>query len=95
MNPDSNKFYDTKEAAILAHMTENGLRKILRGRKSGQKTLLSHRIKVNKQYRYFIEKWVFHIWLQNEITRLEKHARHLRQSLSNPEAMIKNGRTKT
>lgn len=93
MNPDPNRFYDTSQAAILAHMGEHGIRKILRGRKSGKKTLIAHRFKVNQQYRYFIEKWVFHIWLENEIGRLERHAQRLRESLRNPEAKIRNGRT--
>ncbi len=95
MNPDPGRFYDTAEAATLAHMSEHGLRKILRGKKDGSKTLLAHRIEVNRQPRYFIEKWVFHIWLQNEIGRLERHAQRLRQSLNNTEARIQNDRTKT
>lgn len=95
MNPDPNRFYDTKDAAILANMTPDGVRKILRGKKSGKKTLLAHRIKVNRQYHYFIEKWVFHIWLQNEIGRLTRHIQRLQESLTNPEAKIQNGRTKT
>jgi len=87
MNPDPTRFYDTTEAAKLAHMGEHGLRKILRGKKDGSKTLLAHRIKVNNKYRYFIEKWVFHIWLHNEIRRLERHTQRLRESLSNTEAL--------
>jgi hypothetical protein len=94
-NPDPNRFYDTKDAAILANLTADSIRKILRGKKDGSKTLLAHRIKVNGQYCYYIEKWLFHIWLQNEITRWESHTQHLRDSLSNPEAMIQNGRSKT
>jgi hypothetical protein len=94
-NPDPNRFYDTKDAAILAHMTEHSIRKILRGKKDGSKTLLSHRIKINKRYHYFIEKWLFHVWLENEIGRLGRHIQRLQESLGNPEAKIHNGRSKT
>ena len=92
-NPDPSRFYDTKDAAILANMTADGIRKILRGTKDGKKTLLAHRIKVNRQYHYFIEKWVFHIWLKNEIERHTRHIQRLQSSLDNPEAKIKHGRS--
>ena len=95
MNPDPTRFYDTAEAAILANMTEHGIRRILRGGKHGKKTLLAHRFKVNQQTRYFIEKWVYHIFLEGEIGRLEKHIQKLRDSLSNPEEKIRHGRSKT
>jgi hypothetical protein len=95
MNPDPNKFYTTSEAATLAHMTEHGIRKILRGKKDGRKALPAHRIKVNKKTQWFIEKWVYHIFLENEVARWEKHLQDLRESLANPEEKIKNGRRKT
>ena len=94
-NPDPNRFYDTKDAAILAEMTPDSIRKILRGKKDGSKTLLAHRIKVNRQYHYFIEKWLFHIWLQNEIARHGSYIQRLQESLGNPEVKIHNGRRKT
>jgi len=95
MNPDPSRFYDTEEAAILAHISEQGIRKILRGKKNGNKTLIAQQFLVNKRPRWFIEKWVYHLFLQNEIIRFETHINNLRESLRNPEEKIRNGRNKT
>lgn len=88
MKPDASAFYDTKQAAILLNITEGAVRKILRRGKS----IISQQYLVNKRPCYFIEKWIFRIFLENEIARYEKHIEFLRKSLSNPEEQIINGK---
>jgi|GEM_PF-4856642 len=92
MNPDPSKFYDTEEAAILGNISEHGLRKILRGKKDGRKLLIGQKIRVNNKTQWFIEKWVYHLFLHQEVIRFQKHVQHLQDSLNNPEEQIRNGR---
>jgi hypothetical protein len=93
-NPDPSRFFDTRDLGLLLDITDNGIRKILRPKRNGETPLLSHQFIINKQKRYFVEKWLAKMFIQNEITRHQKDIQYLTESLVDPDRKIREEKAK-